>query len=537
MHTVPERHADACPLCGRDSVEPAGPPTGFSGRFFMPGDLTVCHCGQCRKDVARFTRSGLITNGFMSLASIAAVLVLLFHSMNMLVALGDRDFSVSYLFFALLLAGLAAPFALYALLTGRILASTLYHGLATKRPAGESRWEITRAILFSTLFLLGVMGVVSLSDQFDIHMSGFVEILTGCMLLLIFMISRYFNTRARITGLLLLFWLVLLSGTAFLLTDHHHPFSMTVRDLAWRFESIDGSGRGLLLSEDDHRGPVNAVAISTSGAVMASASRDGTVKLWSSRDGTLYTTFHCDMPVVDVQFSPDSLTLGALTTKGDIFLWDVATYELLLRLDEAGHTAMSFSPDSGLLTIRGTGMTLRSAPYQLVEWNAKAPFPVREARFSDTGQALLASFSEDEERGLAVWRVSGGTPVGEPEFIGGQVRAFAPLGGTLVAMSGGTPGAPLLLWEHQSRQIIGDLGKSEGFVETIAVNARHRFLAVAGENVRPMIWDGSTGLRAEASGHKGNVRAVALSPDGKRLVTGDDSGAVRIWNIEELFRR
>ena len=45
------------------------------------------------------------------------------------------------------------------------------------------------------------------------------------------------------------------------------------------------------------------------------------------------------------------------------------------------------------------------------------------------------------------------------------------------------------------------------------------------------IWDAITGeIIHDITGHRGNVSAVAWSPDGTHLVTGGDDGETRIWN-------
>ncbi|GEM_PF-1488475 len=537
MHQVPENGGLSCPYCGREPMEPPHEYRLY-GRFFMPSDLTACHCEQCGRTVSRFTRSGLVTNGVMGMASTATAAILLYHAVNMIHAELSGEPTLSRLLFAGALLVLALPFAAYVRATIRVLMDTLYHGISQSVPSRPSRWELLRGVLFSTLFILLALSVIFLSDHFDIHISGFVELLTGSLFLLTLMTARYFDTRMRVTNSLLLVWLAVFLLAAALLTDRHHPLSMTLRDISWRFEGGDGPAPGLLMTEDDHWGPVNAVAVSPNGRILASASQDGTIKLWSAKDFTLYATFQCDNPARDVQFSNDGQTLAGRTDAGDIFLWDVLRSTQLTKLKGTEYSAMAFQPGTdSLLTVRDKSMALHPLPYTVARWNADAPYAVRDVRFSRDGRSLMASFIDDDERGLAVWRIRDGNPEGSPEFIGGRIRAFAPLGDDLVVMVGRTSGSPLLLWARESGTMLGELGLTTGFVDTIATAPRHRLLSIGGENVTPAIWDGSTGLSVQMTGHKGSVRGVAFMPDGQRMVTGDDSGAVRIWNIQEIFRR
>jgi WD40 repeat protein len=46
------------------------------------------------------------------------------------------------------------------------------------------------------------------------------------------------------------------------------------------------------------------------------------------------------------------------------------------------------------------------------------------------------------------------------------------------------------------------------------------------------LWDPATGeQRALLRGHPKPIRSLAISPDGRLLATGDEGGAVRIWEL------
>jgi WD40 repeat protein len=44
------------------------------------------------------------------------------------------------------------------------------------------------------------------------------------------------------------------------------------------------------------------------------------------------------------------------------------------------------------------------------------------------------------------------------------------------------------------------------------------------------IWDPRTGHELRTLEHERPVTAVAFSPDGRRVVTGDDAGVLRTWD-------
>ena len=77
------------------------------------------------------------------------------------------------------------------------------------------------------------------------------------------------------------------------------------------------------------------------------------------------------------------------------------------------------------------------------------------------------------------------------------------------------------------------LSGHNGDVRAIAYSPNGKMLASAGRDETVRLWNPKTGENlATLTGHDGLVTGVAFSPDGKRLVSGSGDATVRLWSIE-----
>jgi S1-C subfamily serine protease len=117
------------------------------------------------------------------------------------------------------------------------------------------------------------------------------------------------------------------------------------------------------------QGAVTSLAFSPDGAMVATASRDRTTKLWDTDTGHLLRTlenpgeevFQVGIPEVrSVAFSPDGTllaTTASLRGKGAVHLWDPRTGHFLRTLGKPGGEVQSvaFSPDGTMIAIGRSG--------------------------------------------------------------------------------------------------------------------------------------------------------------------------------------
>jgi WD40 repeat protein/serine/threonine protein kinase len=167
----------------------------------------------------------------------------------------------------------------------------------------------------------------------------------------------------------------------------------------------------------------------------------------------------------------------------------------------------------------------RAAIEQLPEEDRNHRRHVKTVAFSTDGKHVLtASFWGLVKR----WDAATGAPLGKPIFHKYMyLTGFSADGRRVFTVAGDA----VRIWDAQTGEPMGEPIKQEGFVEDIALSPDGRRLVTGSWDKTARLWDAESGRSiGEVMRHNDRVTAVAFSPDGARVATASEDKTVRVWD-------
>jgi WD40 repeat protein/uncharacterized caspase-like protein len=273
----------------------------------------------------------------------------------------------------------------------------------------------------------------------------------------------------------------------------------------------------------------------------------GVIDAWDVISGVKVREFKTGSRiVVALSFSPDGRTFACLSGLGGLFyshdnsitLWDVVDGRRPLTFADATDVqSIAFSPDGALLAGGCIGPERDVKNNAIKLWEVATGKQVRRIKstasvvnsvaFSHDGKLLAGGSSSD---GLNLWNVTTGQQLGVlKDYVGGvNSVAFSPDGKFLY---GSCDDYALRQWDVASGRVAGQFAGNSYWVNAVALSPDGRIIASGGTDRTIKLWDASKGqITRRLVGHKDLIFALAFSHDGKILASaGFDE--IKLWDV------
>ena len=319
-------------------------------------------------------------------------------------------------------------------------------------------------------------------------------------------------------------------------------FDNTLR--VWNLES----GRELH-TLSGHTSQVRAVAVTPNGRHAVSGSADGTLRVWDLESGQELRTLSSRVGASCVAVTPNGMRVVSAAFDKTLKVWDLESGKELRTL--SGHTdqveGLAVTPDGRWAVSASNDGTLKV--WDIEERQSSWALP-----FSHTEKVLgvavrpggRQAVSASRDRTLKVWDLASGRVLRTLSGHRFSVEAVAVTRDGRHAVSASTDDT-LIVWSldsglqlrklsgHKERvkRVLRDMRQIvSGSVNGVAVTPDGRRVLSASSDETLKIWDFATGRELRTfRGHTAGVKAVVVTPDGLQAISASYDDTLRVWDL------
>ncbi len=273
-----------------------------------------------------------------------------------------------------------------------------------------------------------------------------------------------------------------------------------------------------------HDGSANSLDVSADGMLLATGGADGVVKIWDCATGTAKRALAGSTDWIwSVAFSPNGKQVLAGGADKTARVWDIETGKEVVQLNSHKDSinAVAFAADGKQALTASTDGEVRLWGLDkghVIRQMSGSKSPIYSVLFSREGRH---AFSAGADGIIRTWECS--QQVAQPNGLAMRGR-----------------GRPALVMDSNGNPISAEAGKEtrryeghDGAVYHLALSRDGRYLLSSGRDGTVRLWE-TRGIDAElhAFAHPGPVDVAVFTNDGARIATVS-MGYSRVWNLDQ----
>jgi serine/threonine protein kinase len=294
-----------------------------------------------------------------------------------------------------------------------------------------------------------------------------------------------------------------------------------------------------------HQKAVKSIAVRGDGKVALTTSVDHTARLWEVATGKQIFEFKHPSEVMDAAITPDgrfavTATKGLRNRNGTLRLWNLVNGKLIFgsmrELHDGPIPAVAFLPGGRGLSGGEDG--------QVILWNFDLGRPIgpigrQKGTIHRHAMAVFPhghrALTGGEDGLVHLWNLAAGRKIEFWKGHDGPVSGIAVSADGRRAATGGDDGT-VILWDVAERSEVRRFtlpGKDRA--QSVAILPDGNVLAAGRAVGHLLLWDAESGaiLRQAKPPFTLHSDLELLPPDGRRFLTADQDGVVRIWRPHE----
>lgn len=286
-----------------------------------------------------------------------------------------------------------------------------------------------------------------------------------------------------------------------------HPKNQTIATASERENKIilwsKGSKDWDMKTLSGHTGNVNYIIFSPDGQILASASDDGTVKLWNLEKDMHVNTLNIKQSVQNVSFSLDGKMIATTDKNNLLQLWSLDNLKEIKLPNQIKGSVSKFIPDSNIIA---------------TAYDTKQ----KKQRFS-----------------IKLWQVNDGKEIKELKGHEGSIYAISvsPDGKFIASAS---RDKTIKVWDVNKGQAIQTLYNHKDEVRDVSFSPNGKILASSSADNTIKFWDTQQNYNeiATLKGHSAPVYSIGFSvnDNGQFLASGGNDKTVLLWKLDVLNR-